>query len=81
MKTRDEKSEFHYYTDDIDTVFADTNVQMHIYNIIVQDFVPTDIQLDIMKWHEFPASELKEMINETSKNLIANDERIWNYKA
>lgn len=71
MKPVKEKSEIHYYTDDIDTVFADINGKMHIYNI----FVPTDIPLDIMKWHEFPASELQEMIKETSKNLISNDER------
>lgn len=75
MKPIKEKSEIHYYTDDIDTVFADINGKMHIYNIIVKDFVPTDIPLDIMKWHEFPASELQEMIKETSKNLISNDER------
>ena len=64
-------SEIHYYIDDIDSIFAEINDKIFIYNYVKRDFVPCSIGLDIMKWHEFPASELQEMIKETSKNLIA----------
>ena len=69
MKPVKEKSEIHYYTDDIDCVFADINGKIHIYNIVKKDFVPTNIPLDLMKWHEFPASELPEMIRITETNF------------
>ncbi len=69
MKTSKEKSEIHYYTDDIDCVFADIDGKIHIYNIVKKDFVPCNIGLDVMKWHEFPANRLQEMIRITENNF------------
>ena len=66
---KSDKNEIHYYIDDIDSIFADINGQMHIYNYVEQGFVPCNIGLDIMKWHEFPASELKKHIKETEINI------------
>ena len=62
-------SNIHYYLDDIDTIFADINGQMHIYNYVEKGFVPCNIGLDIMKWHEFPACELHEIIEKTEKTF------------
>lgn len=59
----------HYYISDNDSIFADINGQMHIYNYVERGFVSCDNRLDIMKWHEFPASELEEIIKETEKKF------------
>lgn len=67
MEGLKQNSEIHYYIDDIDSIFAEINDKIFIYNYVKRDFVPCSIGLDIMKWHEFPASELQEMIKETSK--------------
>ncbi|MBR1640298.1 MAG: hypothetical protein IJ688_13015 [Treponema sp.] len=63
MKTS--TNEIHYYIDDIDSIFADINGKIHIYNYIKKGFIPCNIGLDIMKWHELPASELEKIIKKT----------------
>ena len=67
MEGLKQDSEIHYYIDDIDSIFAEINDKIFIYNYVKRDFVPCSIGLDIMKWHEVPASELQEVIKETSK--------------
>ena len=62
------ENNIHYYIDDTDTIFADINGKIHIYNYVKKDFVPCNIELDIMKWHEFPVSELEKIIKETKRN-------------
>ena len=62
------ETDIHYYIDDIDTIFADINGKIHIYNYVKKDFVLCNIGIDIMKWHEFPASELEKIIKETERN-------------
>lgn len=69
MNTDEEKkhTETHYYIeDDTDTIWAEIDGKVHIYNYVKKDFVPCDRLIDIMKWHEFPASELDMMIKETN---------------
>lgn len=62
------ENDIHYYIDDTDTIFADINGKIHIYNYVKKDFVPCNIGLDIMKWHEFPVSELEKIIKKTKRN-------------
>ena len=69
LKVEKENSEIHFYLSDNDSIFADINGKMHIYNYVKKDFVPCNVGLDLMKWHEFPASDLEKIIKETEINI------------
>ncbi len=59
----------HYYLSDNDTIWAGIDGKVHIYNYEKKEFILCDRLIDVMKWHEFPASELKKIIQETAKSF------------
>ena len=69
IEEENEESGIHYYLDDdTDSIFVDINGKIHVYNYVEKGFIPCNIGVDIMKWHEFPASELHEIIE---KKLVS----------
>ena len=59
----------HYYLSDNDTIWAEIDGKVHIYNYEKKEFILCDRLIDVMKWHEFPARELKKIIQETAKSF------------
>ena len=59
----------HYYLYDNDTIWAEIDGKVHIYNYEKKEFILCDRLIDVMKWHEFPARELKKIIQETAKSF------------
>lgn len=59
----------HCYLSDNDTIWAEIDGKVHIYNYEKKEFILCDRLIDVMKWHEFSASELKKIIQETAKSF------------
>lgn len=51
-----------YYIDENDWVYCESDGKLYAYNYVEKTFVLTDKIVDIMTFHEFPESELKENI-------------------
>ena len=52
----------HYYIDESDFVWAVHHGKVYLYNYETNSFIPSKQGIDIMKWHEFPESEIETRI-------------------
>lgn len=67
-----EKLNIHYYLDENDFVWVENDKRVYRYNYKTGGLIPTDKSVDLMKWHEFPESELPDMIK-LKQNLFSQD--------
>ena len=67
-----EKLNIHYYLDENDFVWVENDKRVYRYNYKTGGPIPTDKSVDLMKWHEFPESELPDMIK-LKQNLFSQD--------
>ena len=52
----------HYYIDESDFVWSVHHGKVYLYNYETNSFIPSKQGIDIMKWHEFPESEIETRI-------------------
>jgi len=65
-ENEDDSSKNHYYLDDDDeTIWAVIDGKTHIFNYQEMKFIPVNRGIDLMKWHEFPETELQKRLMES----------------